>query len=156
MELALLELGVGRDEVEVDVLNRGRSGILGIGAEPAQVRVSLITTDSANARPGLGIVNDLLDLLDADANPGERLAIELPHSGGYDVLCDMHPGMTAFLFASDAAHTALAETDGTFVLEDVAPGTYNLRLWTADDGMYETRRIEVGTGHTGIDLGLPG
>jgi spoIIIJ-associated protein len=68
VELALLELGVGRDEVAVDVLSRGRSGILGIGSEPAQVRVSLITSDSANARPGLGIVNDLLDLLDADAN----------------------------------------------------------------------------------------
>lgn len=52
----------------VDVLSRGRSGILGIGSEPAQVRVSLITADTANARPGLGIVNDLLDLLDADAN----------------------------------------------------------------------------------------
>ena len=101
-------------------------------------------------------VGDTVDVLDADANPGERLTVRLPSAGGYDVLCDMHPGMTAFIFASDAAHAAFAGTDGAFVLEGVAPGTYVIQLWTADDGLHETRLIEVGTGHTGIDLGAPG
>jgi spoIIIJ-associated protein len=41
IELALADLGVGRDQVMIEVLSEGRSGILGIGAEEARVRVSL-------------------------------------------------------------------------------------------------------------------
>ncbi len=37
---ALEQLGLSRDEVEVDVLQRGKSGFLGIGAEEARVRVT--------------------------------------------------------------------------------------------------------------------
>jgi len=40
-ELALKELGVDRSAVEVEVLSRGKSGFLGIGAELARVRVTL-------------------------------------------------------------------------------------------------------------------
>jgi spoIIIJ-associated protein len=36
---ALEQLGVSRDEVEVTVLNEGKTGILGLGAEEARVRV---------------------------------------------------------------------------------------------------------------------
>ena len=39
-ELALKELGVDRSEVEVEILSRGKSGFLGIGAELARVRVT--------------------------------------------------------------------------------------------------------------------
>ncbi|MEX2431527.1 MAG: RNA-binding cell elongation regulator Jag/EloR [Dehalococcoidia bacterium] len=72
IELAVLELGVGRDEVEIDVLSKGRSGILGIGAEPARVRVSLITTSDGNAGPGLTVVGDLLRLIGVEAQPTIR------------------------------------------------------------------------------------
>jgi len=39
IELGLSELGLTRDQVEVQVVNRGRGGVLGIGAEDAQVRI---------------------------------------------------------------------------------------------------------------------
>ena len=47
IELALKELDADRDEVEVEVLSRGKAGFLGIGAELARVRVS----PSGAARP---------------------------------------------------------------------------------------------------------
>lgn len=72
IELAILELGVGRDEVEVDVVSQGRSGILGIGAEPAKIRVSLITGSTAGASAALGVVTDLLNAMDVDATPTIR------------------------------------------------------------------------------------
>lgn len=41
IEAALDQLGAGRDEVEIDVVSEGRGGLLGIGSEPAVVRVTL-------------------------------------------------------------------------------------------------------------------
>jgi spoIIIJ-associated protein len=39
-ELALKQLSARRDEVKIEVISRGKVGILGIGAEPARVRLS--------------------------------------------------------------------------------------------------------------------
>lgn len=74
IELATLELGVGRDEIEVDVLSPGRVGILGIGAEPAKVRVRLLSGDGESARDALAVVNRLLDEIDADVSATIRSA----------------------------------------------------------------------------------
>jgi spoIIIJ-associated protein len=41
IEIALKELDVDRDAVEIEVVSKGRAGILGFGSEPARVRVSL-------------------------------------------------------------------------------------------------------------------
>ena len=46
IEAALDQLGAGRDEVEIDVVSEGRGGLLGIGSEPAVVRVTI--TESAD------------------------------------------------------------------------------------------------------------
>ena len=40
IQLALDELGLSRDEVEITVLNKGKPGLLGLGSEDAVVRVS--------------------------------------------------------------------------------------------------------------------
>ena len=50
MDLALSELGAAREEVEVDILSRGKSGLLGFGAEPARVRVTLLSPRPATER----------------------------------------------------------------------------------------------------------
>src|SRR5581483_6427711 len=39
VELALLRLGLRRRDVEIEVLSEGRSGLFGLGAEDARVRV---------------------------------------------------------------------------------------------------------------------
>jgi len=72
IELAILELGAGRDEVEVNVVSQGRSGILGIGSEPAKVQVSLISSANAGASAALGVVTDLLNAMHVDAAPTIR------------------------------------------------------------------------------------
>ena len=45
IEEALKALGLGRDDVEVEVLDMGKTGFLGIGAVPARVRVSYEAPD---------------------------------------------------------------------------------------------------------------
>ena len=42
---ALAELGLSEDEISVEVLERAKSGFLGIGAQPAVVRVSYEVPD---------------------------------------------------------------------------------------------------------------
>jgi len=41
IEIALGQLGVERDQVEIDVISQGKGGILGFGAEPAKIKVTL-------------------------------------------------------------------------------------------------------------------
>lgn len=50
IDAALRELGKSRDEVSVEVLERARSGFLGIGGNPAKVRVSYEEQDSNVAK----------------------------------------------------------------------------------------------------------
>lgn len=70
IELALKEIGVGRDEAEVEILSRGKAGFLGIGAEMARVRVTRLGgAPAAPAAPAAAGV--------ADGDAGEQTAAAL-------------------------------------------------------------------------------
>jgi len=49
IELGLKELDADRDEAEVEILSRGKTGFLGIGSEPARVRVKRVSTGRTDA-----------------------------------------------------------------------------------------------------------
>lgn len=49
IDSALAQLGVSRDALNVEVLNKGSRGILGFGSEPALIRVSLKSAPAAPA-----------------------------------------------------------------------------------------------------------
>jgi spoIIIJ-associated protein len=69
IQRALEQLGVSRDEVEVTVVKEGKSGILGLGAEEAVVRVTPLVPDGNRdeiAEVVKGIIEKLLDLLGVD------------------------------------------------------------------------------------------
>jgi len=51
IEEALKELGMNRDDVSVEILDMGKTGFLGFGAQPARVRVSYETPDPEPVRP---------------------------------------------------------------------------------------------------------
>ena len=59
IEIALKQLGVERPDVEIDVVSRGKSGILGIGSEPARVRVTLIEKPSDVVKTTTDILKNL-------------------------------------------------------------------------------------------------
>ena len=48
---ALEELGMDRDDVSVEILERAKSGFLGIGASPAVVRVTYEVPDEVKPEP---------------------------------------------------------------------------------------------------------
>ncbi|QTD40174.1 RNA-binding cell elongation regulator Jag/EloR [Sporosarcina sp. Te-1] len=51
IEAALRELGVTRDQVEIEVVNPGKKGFLGIGARDAEVVVTLKSEEAAESMP---------------------------------------------------------------------------------------------------------
>ncbi len=65
IQRALEQLGVSRDEVVVNVINEGRHGILGLGADEAVVRVTPLTPEAKGdiAEVAKGAVEKLLTLM---------------------------------------------------------------------------------------------
>ena len=61
---ALTQLDVGLDDVEITVINAGKSGILGIGAEEAKIRVKLLKNgnlkETSDIEVAKGVLNSLL------------------------------------------------------------------------------------------------
>jgi spoIIIJ-associated protein len=69
IERGLNELGLTRDQVEVEILHPGRGGLLGIGAEDAQVRLVALPVKSAiETQPAQGEEKE-----EKQAAPGELL-----------------------------------------------------------------------------------
>ena len=51
IEAALKKLGMDRDDVSVEVLERAKTGFLGIGGSPAKVKVTYEAPDEEDAGP---------------------------------------------------------------------------------------------------------
>lgn len=66
IEIALRELDVEREEVEVDVVSRGKSGILGIGSEPAKVRVTVLEKPDDIVTVTTDILQNLISKMGVD------------------------------------------------------------------------------------------
>lgn len=91
-------------------------------------------------------------VLNVDTDPGDSHLFTFDEPGGYDVLCDVHPGMTAFIYATLAPYTVVADDDGHFVFSDVPPGSYTVTVWSIDSSLAHESTVEVGSGSTEIDF----
>ncbi len=68
IEIALKELDAERSDVEIAVVSRGKSGILGIGAEPAVVHVTLLDdTPPDNVTITSEVLQSLISMMEVDA-----------------------------------------------------------------------------------------
>ena len=74
IEIALRELDADRGEVEIDVVSRGKAGILGLGSEPARVRVSRLETPADIVTITTEVVGNLLSKMGVSATANLRQA----------------------------------------------------------------------------------
>ena len=78
IEKAEVQLGLSRDQFEVEVIKEGKSGILGVGGREAVIRVNPVTLPEKDAVKGVTeILDTLLGLLDV-LGKVEVLSNELP------------------------------------------------------------------------------
>ena len=78
MEKAEAQLGLSREQFEVEVIREGKSGILGVGGREALIRVTPLTLPEKDAvKEVTGILNTLLGLLGISGKV-EVLSNELP------------------------------------------------------------------------------
>jgi spoIIIJ-associated protein len=58
-----VELGLRQDQVEIEVLSEGKSGILGIGKEEARIRATVLSDSSIQSVQAIGVAQDTLATL---------------------------------------------------------------------------------------------
>ncbi len=83
--------------------------------------------------------------------PGYAHVFERP--GLYRINCNIHGAMLAYIMVADAAVAVVADSEGRFSMEDVAPGSYELEVWNVDQAKRRQRSIEVTSPLTEIALG---
>lgn len=63
--------------------------------------------------------------------------------GAYDVSCNIHPSMAAFVIVTSAPFVAVADSQGSFELEAVPEGVYHVRVWNLDPGRRIERKVAI-------------
>ncbi len=81
--------------------------------------------------------------LEYDTDPEGSVDLLMEREGGYEVTCELHPGMRAFIFVTSAPYALFANTNGSYRIEDVPPGSYRLNVWSVDPALRSERTIDV-------------
>ena len=81
IEVAMHELDVGRDEIEIEILNSGRTGFLGIGSELARIRARKLLSHEDAGSKAMEVVSKMLSFLSPSATCTLRSA-HSEESGG--------------------------------------------------------------------------
>ena len=73
---------------------------------------------------------------------GRYKSVRFDRPGIVRVFCDIHSHMSAFILVFSHRYFSVADSDGTYRLENVPPGTYNVVAWN-ESAALETRRVVV-------------
>jgi plastocyanin len=76
---------------------------------------------------------------------GIRVHKVLGRPGIFEVRCDFHPWMRAWLFVPSGPHHAVVWTPGAASLREIPPGSYRLHVWTPGQG-HSIRTLSFGSG----------
>jgi len=63
-----------------------------------------------------------------------------------DVKCDIHPWMKGYVVVTDATHWAITGADGSFKIEGLPPGEYEISWWHEELNKGKTEKVKVEAG----------
>ena len=81
---------------------------------------------------------------------GEDYQFTFEREGFYNVGCDIHPAMSATIYASASPYTALTDQSGQFEIRDVPPGSYKAIVFAGAERL--ERPVEVSSARTELDF----
>jgi plastocyanin len=73
---------------------------------------------------------------------GRSKSVKFDRPGIVRVFCDIHSHMSAFILVFAHRYFALSDIDGSYRLENVPPGTYNVFAWN-ESAPLDSRRVVV-------------
>ena len=76
---------------------------------------------------------------------GEHFTYTFHRDGFYHVGCDIHPAMSAEIFASSSPYVTMAEADGSFAVDGVPPGDYALTVFAGEKRIERAVTVTPGT-----------
>jgi plastocyanin len=82
-------------------------------------------------------------VLHSDTDPAGSVDLLMEREGGYEVTCELHPGMRAAIYVTSAPYAVFANTNGTYRIENVPPGSYEMSIWSVEPTRRSERTIEV-------------
>lgn len=138
IQLALEQLGVSEDRVEVIVLKKGRSGVLGMGAEEAKIRVRLLPTGGEKANvieTAKEVVSKLIELMGLTAS----LSVTQPTSGELPVILNIEGDDLGILIGRQGQTLASLQYIVRLIVAE------KLKMWVpinVDIAGYKKRRYE--------------
>ena len=81
---------------------------------------------------------------------GEDYRFTFEKEGFYNVGCDIHPAMSATIYASPSPYATLSDKAGKFEIRDVPPGTYNAVVYAGSQRI--ERPVDVPPSGTEVDF----
>lgn len=92
-------------------------------------------------------------------NIGTPVVGSYPHrferEGAYEVTCNIHPYMAAWILVSAAPYFAIADNAGSFRIDAVAPGSYRVEVWNQDEARRRESRVAIEAPRSELNLVEP-
>jgi plastocyanin len=78
---------------------------------------------------------------------GATKSVVFDKPGVVALLCNVHSDMSAYILVVDTPYYGVTDRQGRFLLKDVPPGRYELRVWH-ESGTHWTQTLQVGGGNS--------
>jgi hypothetical protein len=78
----------------------------------------------------------------------------LKAAGMYQIRCDAHDWMRGWIWVLDHPYGSVSGKDGTFVIDEIPPGTYKLTAWHERLGEQEAEVTVTADGTAEVDFGF--
>jgi plastocyanin len=83
---------------------------------------------------------------------GTSKSVEMKRAGEVDVFCNIHPEMVAKIKVLDTPYYAITAPDGSFRIDGVPEGTYDVEAWHAHGDPWTGKVTVTGGGDASLDL----
>ncbi|NTU57578.1 MAG: hypothetical protein HGB00_01445 [Chlorobiaceae bacterium] len=88
-------------------------------------------------------------------DPGKAKQVTFERQGVVNLLCNVHPEMSAWVVVTENRYAAVTDKGGNFTISDVPPGTYEIAVWSEKLKPQESSKVTVTDGNsTKMDIKL--